>query len=129
MPTRLAFVSLLAACGLAMTSAAAGDPLAPIPGAPGGHGPVKVMVIVSSHGLDLSSERGAYLFLRRLDAAVAQACNDRPTGPHLRLSRPRQFYACRGKALDQAMIYVHSPLVRQRFAQRNGETGRQVARR
>jgi UrcA family protein len=129
MTIQLAFASLLAACGLAAATGAAANPLAAYAGAPGGHGPVKVLVIVSSHGLDLSSERGADLFLRRLDAAVDQACNDRPSGPLLLLSRTSQYYACHDKALHDAMAYVHSPLVRQRFAQLGAASGVRVARR
>ena len=56
----------------------------PSPGAPGGHGQVKVLVIVSSHGLDLTSDAGADQFLGRLTAAVNHACDDRPAdGPPL----------------------------------------------
>jgi UrcA family protein len=111
--------ALLAATCLA--GAATADPLAPMPGAPGGNGPVKVLVIVTSHGLNLSSEAGADLFIRRLDAAVNRACDDRPKSGVFALSRSAQFHACRAKALETAMAYVHSPVVRQRYAARRSD--------
>jgi UrcA family protein len=75
------------------------------------------MVIVSSHGLDLSSEAGADLFIGRLDTAVNRACDDRPASGVFTLTRSEGFQACRAKALETAMAYVRSPLVRQRYAQ------------
>ncbi|HEX4712576.1 UrcA family protein [Phenylobacterium sp.] len=114
MNTLLQTAALLAAACLA--GAAVADPVAAEPGAPGGHGPDKVLVIVSSHGLDLSSEAGADQFIRRLDMAIIQACDDRPKSGAFALGRSAQFHACRAKALETAMAYVHSPIVKQRYA-------------
>jgi len=109
----LQITALLGAAGFA----AAAAPLTPFPGAPGGHGPVKVLVIVSSHGLDLSNEVGASLFIHRLDTAINRACHDRPTSVAFALSRSAQFHACRAEALETAMAYVHSPVVKRRYAE------------
>ena len=76
MKTQLLAAALIAAAGLAGRRRRTAGPAR---GAPGGHGPVKVLVIVSSHGLDLTSDAGAGQFLGRLSAAVNPACNDRPT--------------------------------------------------
>lgn len=118
-----------AAAALLLAGSAACDPLAPHPGAPGGHGPVKVMVIVSSHGLDLSSPGGAEQFLQRLDSAVNRACDDRPAGPPRSLGRSPAFRECRAKALETAMTYVRSPLVRERYAQLRAKDSLRLARR
>lgn len=115
MKTLLQIAALLAAA--CVTGAAAAQPLTPTRGAPGQHGPVKVLVIVSSHGLDLSSEAGANLFIDRLDTAVNRACDDRPTSGAFTLGRSAEFHACRAKALESAMAYVHAPAVRQRYAE------------
>lgn len=115
MKTLLTAAALLAATCFAVTAVA--DPLAPMPGAPGGHGPIKVLVIVSSHGLNLASEAGADQFLQRLDTAINRACDDRPTSGVFALDRSDQFHACRAKALETAMAYVHSPFVKQRYAE------------
>jgi UrcA family protein len=114
MKTLLHIVALMAATCVA--GGAAAQPLTPMPGAPGQHGPVKVLVIVSSHGLDLSSEAGADLFISRLDTAVNRACDDRPNSGAFTLGRSAEFHACRAKALETAMAYIHSPVVRQRYA-------------
>jgi UrcA family protein len=127
MKTLLQTAALLAATCLAGRATA--DPLAPVPGAPGGHGPVKVLVVVSSHGLNLSSEAGADLFIRRLDGAVNRACNDRPKSGAFALDRSAQFHACRAKALETAMAYVHSPMVRQRYAAMRTSDDLRLARR
>jgi UrcA family protein len=119
MKTLLQTAALLAATCLA--GAAVADPLAPTRGAPGGGGPVKVLVIVSSQGLNLSTEVGADQFIRRLDTAINRACNDRPESGIFALGRSAQFHACRAKALETAMAYVHSPIVRQRYAARRSD--------
>jgi UrcA family protein len=127
MKTQLIVTSLIAA---AIAAEAAGGPLDPPLGAPGGHGPVKVLVKVSSRGLDLTSEAGADQFLARLNAMVNRACDDRPTdGPMLALARSPGFYACRSEALQTAMTYVHSPIVRRRYAAMEAEGGLHVVRR
>lgn len=115
MKTLLQITAALAAAYFA--TAAVADPLAPSPGAPGGHGPVKVLVIVSSHGLDLSGEAGADQFIHRLDTAIDRACHDRPTSGAFALGRSGKFQTCRAEALETAMTYVHSPMVKQRYAQ------------
>jgi|KBSMisStaDraftv2_1062788.scaffolds.fasta_scaffold132219_3 UrcA family protein len=115
MKTLLQITAALAAAYFA--TAAVANPLAPFPGAPGGHTPVKVLVIVSSHGLNLSSEVGAEQFIYRLDTAINRACHDRPTSGAFALSRSRQFHACRAEALETAMTYVHSPIVKRRYAE------------
>jgi UrcA family protein len=115
MKTLLQTAALLAATCLA--GAAGADPKAPAPGAFDGPGPVKVLVIVNSHGLDLSSEAGADVFIRRLDAAVNRACDDRPKSGVFTLGRSAQFHACRAKALETAIASVHSPIVKQRYAE------------
>lgn len=115
MKTLLQITALLAATCFA--TAAAADRLSPFAGAPGGHGPVKVLVIVSSHGLNLSSEVGAYQFIRRLDTAIDRACHDRPTSGVFALSHSEQFQACRAKAVETAMTYVQSPIVKRRYAE------------
>jgi len=121
---------LAAVAAFLFAGAATADPLAPEPGAPGGHGPVKVLVIVSSHGLNLSNEAGADLFLRRLDTAINRACDDRPgRGAAYAPGRTSQFHACRAKALETAMAYVHSPVVKQRYAQLHKRDQVHLARR
>ena len=104
-------------------------PLGSRPGAPGGHGPVRVLVIVSSHGLNLSSSAGADSFVRRLQVAVDQSCNDLPASPVRSLARSAQFRDCRRKVLETAMTYVSSPLVRQRYAHLRTAEGVSLARR
>jgi len=128
MKTQLLAAALIAAAGLA--GAAAAGPLDPNPGAPGGHAPVKVLVIVSSHGLDLTTDAGADQFLGRLTAAVNHACNDRlANGPPLTLARTPGFHRCRSQALETAMTYVHSPIVKRRYAAMEAENGLRLARR
>ncbi|WP_309605789.1 UrcA family protein [Phenylobacterium sp.] len=127
MKTLLQTAALLAATCVA--AAAAADPLEPDAGAPGRHGPVKVLVIVSAQGLNLSSEAGANLFLRRLDSAVSRACNDRPESGAYALGRTEAFQACRAKALETAMTYVHAPNARQRYAAMRGREELRLARR
>jgi UrcA family protein len=91
---------------------------------------VKVLVIVSSHGLDLGSDAGANQFLDRLNAAVTRACDDRPAdGPAMMMTRTTGFYECRSKALQTAMTYVHSPLVKRRYAAIEARDGLRLARR
>jgi UrcA family protein len=127
MKTLLQITALLAATCVAGTAVC--QPQAPEPGAPGRHGPVKVLVIVNAHGLDLSSAAGADRFVSRLDAAVNRACNDRPTIGAFTLFRSDEFQACRAKALETAMVYVRSPLVRQRYAQMRAGDQLRLARR
>jgi UrcA family protein len=132
MHTLLQTAAQIAACAVAaacLATTAFADPLAPDPGAPGRHGPIKVLVIVSSHGLNLSTEAGADLFMRRIETAIDRACNDRPQSGALVLDRSDHFHACRAKALESAMAYVHSPLVRHRYAQLRRADQVRVARR
>lgn len=119
--------ALVAAAGI--VGAAAAGPLDPNPGAPGGHGQVKVLVIVSSHGLDLTNDAGADQFLGRLSAAVNRACDDRPAGPPLMPGRTPGFDTCRSQALETAMTYVHSPIVKRRYAAIEARDGLRLARR
>jgi UrcA family protein len=114
MKTLFLAAALVAAAGLA--GAAVAESLDVRPGDPGGHGPVKVLVIVSSHGLDLSSDAGADRFFGRLSAAVNAACDDRSNGPPLTVARSEEFQTCRAQALQTAMTYVRSPIVKRRFA-------------
>jgi UrcA family protein len=126
MTARLQICALLAVLGLA--GAAAADPLAPYPGAPGGYGPVKVMVIVSAHGLNLSSADGAHQFVRRLEVAVNRACDDR-AAPPLAIARSQGFYTCRERAMEMAMAYVSSPLVKRAYAHLQQKSAVRLARR
>jgi len=128
MKTQRFAAALIAAAGLA--GAAAAGSLDARPGAPGGHGPAKALVTITSHGLDLTSDAGADRFLGRLTAAVNRACDDRPNdGPWLALARSTGFQACRRQALQAAMTYVHSPVVRRRFAAIEAEDNLRLARR
>ena len=128
MKRQLLAAALIAAVGIA--GAAVAGPLDAMPGAPGGHSPVKVLVIVSSHGLDLTSDAGAGKFLDRLTGAVNRACDDRPTdGPALSLGRTSDFYDCRNQALEAAMTYVHSPIVKRRYAANEARGRMRLARR
>ncbi|MFI4966167.1 MAG: UrcA family protein [Caulobacterales bacterium] len=128
MKALLQIAALLAATCLA--SVASAQPLANLPGVPGGHGPVKVLVIVSSHGLDLSTDAGADQFLGRLTDAVNRACNDRPVdGPALTIARTAKFQVCRAQALETALTYVHSPIVRRRYAAMAARDDLRLARR
>jgi UrcA family protein len=128
MQTQLFAAALIAAAGIA--GAALAGPLDAKPGAPGGHGPVKVLVIVSSHGLDLSSDAGADRFLGRLTSAVNRACDDRRSnGPMLNLAHSEGFYACRSEAIETAMTYVRSPVVTRRYAASEARDGLRLARR
>ncbi len=127
MKTRLLAAALVATAGLA--GAAAAGPLDVRPGDPGGHGPVKVLVIVSSRGLDLGSDAGADRFLGRLGAAITAACDDRSYGPPLTVSHSAEFQTCRDQALQEAMTYVRSPLVKRRFAVAQLKNTLRLARR
>jgi len=128
MKTQFLAAALVAAAGLA--GAAAAGSLDSQPGEPGGHGPVKVLVIISSHGLDLASDAGADRFLGRLTAAVNIACDDRPAdGPALTIARSAGFQTCRAQALETAMTYVHSPIVKRRYAAIEAKDGLLLARR
>lgn len=128
MKTQLLVAALVAAAGLAGTAAAGS--LDPRDGEPGGHGPVKVLVIVSSHGLDLASDAGAERFLGRLTAAVTAACDDRQTdGPALTMTRTGGIDSCRAQALEMAMTYVHSPIVKRRYSAMEAKDSLRLARR
>lgn len=128
MKTQLLAAALVAATGLA--GAAAAGPMEPLSGAPGGHGPAKVLVAINSHGLDLTTDAGADRFLGRLAAAVNRACDDRPNdGPWMTLSRSPGFQACRAQALQTAMTYVHSPIVRRRYAAVEAQADLRLAHR
>ncbi len=127
MKTLLQTAALLTATCLA--GAATADPLSPMPGAPGGHGPVKVLVIVSSHGLDLSSEAGAGLFISRLDTAIDRACDVRPQSVVVVPGRSVHATACKADALEAAMAYVRSPIVKRRYAETRRSDGLHLAHR
>jgi UrcA family protein len=128
MKTQLLAAALIAAAGLA--GAAAAGSLDSRPGDPGGHGPVKVLVIVSSQGLDLTTDVGADQFLGRLTFAVNTACDDRPTdGPALTMTRSGGFAACRAQALETAMTYVRSPIAKRRYAAIEAKDNLRLARR
>lgn len=127
MKTRLLAAALVAAAGLA-GGAVAGS-LDVRSGDPGGHGPVKVLVIVSSRGLNLSSDVGADRFLGRLSAAVNAACDDRLNGPPLTTTRTAGFQTCRIEALQRAMTYIRSPIVKRRYAAIGAKDDLRLARR
>jgi UrcA family protein len=115
------FAAALTAAAAAAGAAFAGS-LDASPGAPGGHGPVRVLVIESSRGLDLTSPAGADRFVAHLDAAVNRACN-------ARTADDAAFYGCRSQALAQAVTYVRSPAVRRRFAALPAQGGVRLATR
>jgi UrcA family protein len=77
---------------------------------------VTVRITVSAHGLDLASPADADRFLRRLNAAVTRACDDRPVGSSVFLGRSAGFHTCRAAALEAAIAEVYAPVVRQRYA-------------
>lgn len=114
---------------LSLSSAAAADPLGQQQGAPGAVGRTRVLVIVNSRGLDLNDKRGADLFLRRIEVATGRACDDRPSGMALQAGRSSGSAACRREALELAMTYVHSPLVKLRYAEARRRDGIRVAGR
>jgi len=104
----LALATILTASG---TGAATAQNLQAGAGTPTGYSPVKALILASSRGLDLSSDDGADLFLRRLSLAVDRACADR--GPN---TAPAAFQECRADALVQAQAFVHSPTAKLRLA-------------
>ena len=114
---------------LCLAGAAAADPLGAKQGAPGGLGRTRVLVAVNSRGLDLSGAPGADLFLRRLEVAVGRACDDRASGMPLQAGPSVGAQACRREALELAMTYVHSPLVKRRYAEARTRGGVHLARR
>ena len=127
MKTQLLAAALIAAAGLA--GAAVAGSLDVRSGNPGGQGPVRVLVIVSSRGLDLSSDAGADHFFGRLSAAVNAACDDRSNGPPLTTARRAGFQTCRAQALQEAMTYVRSPIVKRRYAAIELKDNLRLARR
>jgi len=130
MNTHLFAAVLSAALVLGGAGLARAQALERAPGAPTNAGPVSVLVRVSSHDLDLSSEAGADMFVRRLSSAINRACNDRlPDAPPSMLARSDGFRACRATALSSATNKVRSPLVRQRIAQLHGRGETHIARR
>jgi UrcA family protein len=92
--------------------------------------PTKVKVVVSGHGLNLSDPADATVFVSRLELAVNQACDDRPTSaPVLTRTRSAGFLSCRAKALDEAMSRVAAPAVKERIAALISRPDTQLARR
>lgn len=123
MKTQQLVTALIAAAGIA--SAAVAGP----PASLAGNGSAKVSVIVSSHGLDLTTDAGADQFLERLTSAVDRACDDRANGPTLTLGHTAGFYECRSQALETAMAYVRSPVVKRRYAAMQASDSVRLARR
>jgi UrcA family protein len=117
----LALASILAAT---ITGAAAAQTLHASPGTPAGYSPVKELMLVSSRGLNLSSDDGADLFMRRLSMAVDRACHDRGQN-----AAPAAFEVCRADAFAQAQTLVRSPLAKRRFAQLRTSRSTQLASR
>ena len=118
------------ALALAVAGAVSAEPLKRSPGTPTGYGPVKVQVVVSARGLDLSSDAGADQFLSRLSHAVSRACDDRPKdGPRLMIARSVAFHACRAHALEEARNLVRSPAVKRRIADLQIQGQTRLARR
>jgi len=66
-------------------------------------------VKVSLAGLDLNSREGAAAALRRIDAAAASVCGDRPDA--FDLPRWAQFERCRLTAVDGAVRTMNRPLL------------------
>jgi UrcA family protein len=124
MTSTTAAAILAALC--AATPAAAGS-LANPTGRPTHYGPMTVQVLVSSRGLDLSSEAGARIFLHRLAQAAERTCNPRANGPALSLIKSPEVRACEARATAQGMAQVSSPLVRRLYAQ--ASSGVRLARR
>lgn len=117
----LALASILAAT---VTGAAAAQTLHAAPGTPSGCSPVKALMLASSRGLNLSSDDGADLFLRRLSLAVDRACKDRG-----RNAAPAAFQMCRADALAQTQAFVHSPAAKLRLAKLRTSRATQFASR
>jgi UrcA family protein len=75
-----------------------------------------VSVRVASEGLDLSTETGAAVYLKRLARAATEACGGQPDySPLARLGEQR-FQACRAKALSAVVAQSASPLVKRQYA-------------
>jgi len=75
-----------------------------------------VSVRVTSAGLDLTTEAGAAVYLKRLARAATEACGGQPDYSPLATSGAKRFEACRGRALSTAVAQSASPLVQRRYA-------------
>jgi UrcA family protein len=75
-----------------------------------------VSVRVTSAGLDLASEAGAAVYLKRLARAANEACGGQPDYSPLATSGAKRFEACRGRALSAAVAQSASPLVQRQYA-------------
>jgi len=75
-----------------------------------------VQVRVSSAGLDLTTEAGAGLYLKRLARAATAACGGQPDYSPLVLSSEKRFQACRAKALADGVAQSASPMVQRQYA-------------
>lgn len=121
---------VLSTLAIAVASAASAEPLKRSPGTPTGYGPVKVQVVVSARGLDLSSDAGADQFRDRLSQAINRACDDRRKGgPQLMAARSAGFHACRAQALQEAVTLVRAPAAKQRIADLQMQGQMRLARR
>jgi len=74
-------------------------------------------VVVRYADLDLTSEAGASVLLRRIDRAARQVCGmDRDVRGIFRL----QQRACHTETLSESVAKVDAPLVTQMYAQQDG---------
>jgi UrcA family protein len=73
-------------------------------------------VRVTSAGLDLTTEAGAGLFLKRLSRAATEACGGQPDSSPLATSAAKRFETCRSEALSTAVVRSASPLVQRLYA-------------
>jgi UrcA family protein len=71
-----------------------------------------VQVRVSSAGLDLTTEAGAGVYLKRLARAATAACGGQPDHSPLVFASEKRFQACRTRAL--ADVVARSPPIVQR---------------
>jgi UrcA family protein len=74
-------------------------------------GPQNVEIRVSYAGLDLTSEAGAKVFLKRLTSAADSACGGSPGAGVAQLSQNTHRAACRVRALTAAVAKVDQPVV------------------
>jgi len=71
-------------------------------------------VVVSTEGLDLSTQAGAKAFYSRLSHAVVDGCGGAPTS--FLGSEEERFQACYKAAMDEAVAKAHAPLLAQLHA-------------
>jgi UrcA family protein len=76
-------------------------------------------VSVGYGDLNLASETGASVMIRRLDAAATIACNGRPDIRNL--SATAQFKRCHDAAVSDAVARLDAPMVSVIFAERFSE--------